>query len=77
MNKKDILKIIKQVYGTTKIHESALYHLTQIVHLSTAVEREACAKVCDDMESEYWNSPEDQNNFTPADCGQAIRERRQ
>jgi hypothetical protein len=35
-------------------------------------ERERCAKVCDDLEYEYWRSSEDQE-WTPADCATAIR----
>ena len=41
-----------------------------------AAEREACAKVCDEMENQYWRSTEDQSNFTPVDCANAIRKRR-
>lgn len=42
-----------------------------------AAEREACAKLCDEMEDQYWRSTEDQSNFTPVDCADAIRARSQ
>lgn len=47
------------------------------IHEAVLEEREACAKVCDEMESQYWRSTEDQNNFTPVDCADAIRARGQ
>lgn len=39
-----------------------------------AAEREACAKVCEQQEREYWGSPEEQE-WTPIDCAAAIRAR--
>jgi len=39
-----------------------------------SVEREACAKICDGMEYQYWRSQADQE-FTPSDCATAIRAR--
>ena len=39
-------------------------------------EREACAKLCDEMEDQYWRSTEEQSNFTPVDCSDAIRARK-
>ena len=38
------------------------------------VEREACAKVCEEQEYHYWRATEDQD-FTPIDCANAIRAR--
>ena len=37
-------------------------------------EREACAKMCESQEYEYWRDTEDQD-FTPQDCADAIRAR--
>ena len=51
------------------------YHLVKFAELIRADEREACAKVCEKMEWDYWHSAEDQNNFTPIDCAEAIRAR--
>lgn len=45
------------------------------VKAAVDAEREACAKVCDEMEFNYWHSIEDENNFTPIDCAKAIRAR--
>jgi hypothetical protein len=47
----------------------------KFAELVRADEREACAKVCEKMEWDYWHSAEDQNNFTPIDCANAIRAR--
>ncbi len=53
-----------------------LPELERFAALVAAAEREACAKVCDGMEYDYWRSQEDQE-FTPADCAAAIRARGQ
>jgi hypothetical protein len=47
----------------------------KFAELVRADEREACAKVCEKMEWDYWHSAEDRNNFTPIDCAEAIRAR--
>ena len=39
-----------------------------------AKEREACAKVCDDLMRQYWNTSDDEGP-DPADCAAAIRAR--
>tara|TARA_R110000868_G_C10432249_1_gene724487 strand:+ start:146 stop:499 length:354 start_codon:yes stop_codon:yes gene_type:complete len=38
-------------------------------------EREACAKVCDDLQRSYWNSTGDEDEPDAYDCAAAIRER--
>lgn len=38
------------------------------------VEREACAKVCEDLMRQYWNTSDDEGP-DPADCAAAIRAR--
>jgi capsule polysaccharide export protein KpsC/LpsZ len=45
--------------------------------LAQKAEREACAKVCDDMEDKYWRSIEFEIEWTPVDCAAAIRARGQ
>ena len=54
-----------------------LVSLTHFADLVRADEREANAKVCEEMERDYWQSAEDQNNFTPIDCANVIRSRGQ
>lgn len=44
------------------------------IRWSMQQEREECAKVCDDLEFDYWRSSEDQE-WTPQDCAKAIRAR--
>ena len=48
--------------------------LKAFAKLVAAKEREACAKVCDDLEFDYWRSCDDQE-WTPQDCSKAIRAR--
>lgn len=50
--------------------------LERFAALVAQKEREACAKLCDEMEDQYWRSTEDQSNFTPVDCSDAIRARK-
>ena len=52
--------------------------LVSLAHFADLVrddEREECAQVCEEMERDYWQSAEEQNNFTPVDCAEAIRAR--
>ena len=49
MTQEDIIRMACEAYGETDFHESALFHLTQFAALVAAAEREACAKVCEDM----------------------------
>ena len=84
-NREEIIKLAKEagmiVYEGDQdrvlFEGSVIDSLTRFFHLAQAAEREACAKVCEEMESSYWASSEDQNNFTPVDCADAIRARGQ
>lgn len=49
--KQDIIDMATQVYGKCEWHESALLHLEALVKLAAAKEREACAKVVDDIDA--------------------------
>ena len=52
-------------------------HLIALVNKVVADEREACAKVCEQMWHEWLDSPEDNEPNKPdaEDCYKAIRER--
>jgi hypothetical protein len=61
------LEILKEVYGECDWTASTLTHLIKVMELTAKAEREACAKVCDDM---------DHNGvMIAADCAAAIRAR--
>jgi hypothetical protein len=57
MNKEDIIR---------KAEEDEWIEITQFVKLAVLTEREACAKVCDDL----WK-----DNYTAYACAEAIRAR--
>jgi hypothetical protein len=48
--------------------------VSDAIAIEVAREREACAKVCDEQEFDYWRSSEDQE-WTPQDCAKALRAR--
>ena len=64
---KTTMEMATQVYGECDWHKSALHHLEAFAALVRADEREACAKVCD----EVGQHP----SLTPRHCAEAIRER--
>ena len=52
MNRDDIIRMAREVWGDDSAkpwHESALTHLEAFANLVAAAEREACAKVLDEM----------------------------
>jgi len=49
MTKEEVLDIAEKVYGECNWHDSALAHLEQFAQLVAEHEREACAKVCEDI----------------------------
>ena len=55
MTREDIIRMAREVWGDDSgkpWHESALTHLEAFAHLVAAAEREACAKLCQEMRSE-------------------------
>ena len=48
------------------------YHFAALV---AAAEREACAKLCDDLFRSYWNSTGDEDEPDAYNCAAAIRAR--
>lgn len=85
MTKDEIIEMAKNA-GFMVVHEGepetgAWYEcfteeIERFAALVAEKEREACAQVCDEMETQYWRSTEDQSNFTPVDCSDAIRARK-
>jgi hypothetical protein len=50
MNREDVIRIAKEVWGDDSgkpWHESALVHLEAFAKLVAAAEREACAEMCE------------------------------
>ena len=71
MNRDDVIKIAKEVWGDDSgkpWHESALVHLEAFAMRVEAAEREACAKVCEQLGEEYAYASEEH-------CAEAIRAR--
>ena len=67
MNREDIIRMANKAYAIDDgkpLHPSALLHLEIFAKLVAQHEREACAKVCDDMVL-----------YTGYDCADAIRAR--
>ena len=78
MTKEDIIKLAREADLQAEYDDYVLERLERFAALvaaaSASVEREACAKVCEQQEREYWGSPEEQE-WTPIDCAAAIRAR--
>ena len=67
MNRDDIIRIYEKANGwSPKGFENTIDELERFANLVAAAEREACAKVCDDL----W-----QEDKTAYDCREAIRAR--
>ena len=69
MTQDEIIEIANKAYAIDDgkpLHPSALFHLEIFAKLVAQHEREACAKVCDDMVL-----------YTGYDCAEAIRARGQ
>lgn len=77
MTQDEIIEIASQVYGECVWHESALLRLEAFVKLVAAREREACAKVCDELPApdQYSNTDKSMWEVTCIDCADAIRAR--
>jgi hypothetical protein len=71
MTREDIVEFTRQAGGFDATPE----FLERFASLVAAAEREACAKVCDDMEDKYWRSIKFEIEWTPVDCAAAIRAR--
>ena len=68
LNQNEIIEMANKAYAIDDgkpLHPSALFHLEIFAKLVAQHEREACAKVCDDMVL-----------YTGYDCAEAIRERK-
>ena len=83
MNKEDIIKMAREA-GAIPIHkdysQKALVgneNIERFAALVAAAEREACAKVCDDIFRHWIQTDPDEKFATPDadDCARAIRER--
>jgi hypothetical protein len=73
MNRDDIIRMAREVWGDDSgkpWHESAVTHLEAFAKLVAAAEREACAKVCEQLGEEYAYANEEH-------CAEAIRARGQ
>jgi hypothetical protein len=67
MTRNEIIELANKAYGIDDgkpFHPSALLHLEIFAKLVAQHEREACAKVCDDL----W-----EDDGTAYDCAEAIR----
>ena len=53
MTQDEIIEMASQVYGECVWHESTLLRLEAFVKLVAAKEREACAKVCDELSDKH------------------------
>ena len=49
--------------------------LREMLDKVAEMERESCAKVCDDLQRSYWNSTGDEDEPNAYDCAAAIRAR--
>ena len=78
MNREDIIRMAREVWGDDSgkpWHESALVHLEAFAAIVAAAEREACAKVCEDLDIEGWRDAG--WDMGTIDCAAAIRARGQ
>ena len=82
MNREDIIRMAREASNTPIDHHATpdLFGVSQIERfaaLVAAAEREACAKVCDDIFRHWIQTDPDEKFATPDadDCARAIRER--
>lgn len=66
INRDDVIRIARETYGPHKFSNAGINYLQRFAALVAAAEREACAKVCDDL----WK-----DNYTAYACAEAIRAR--
>jgi hypothetical protein len=67
MTQDEIIEIATKVWGECDWHESALCHLEAFAKLVAQHEREACAKICDELQ--------DVPATEPRHCAEDIRAR--
>jgi hypothetical protein len=76
MNREDIIRMANKAYGIDEkvkpFHPSALLHLEIFAKLVAEHEREACAKVCDEI---YFQNYPDAEEWERSEEGEAIRKR--
>lgn len=84
MNREDIIRVAREaeidgVIQTTSGRSVALdmHKIERFAALVAAVEREACAKVCDDLHHQWRWDDEPDSSSGPRDCAAAIRARGQ
>ena len=73
MTQDEIIEMANKAYGIDDgkpLHPSALFHLEIFAKLVAAKEREACARVCDDIDAEYEGE-----DVLATWCSNAIRAR--
>jgi hypothetical protein len=73
MTQDEIIEMANKAYAIDDgkpLHPSALFHLEIFAKLVAAKEREACAKVCDDIDAEYEGE-----DVLATWCSNAIRAR--
>jgi hypothetical protein len=76
MNRDDIIRMAREARGYPAAPtDGSLWlfsesHLERFFHMAQAAEREACAKVCDDIDAEYEGE-----DVLATWCSQAIRAR--
>lgn len=76
MKREDVIRIAKEVYAPHVFSEHGLVLLERFATLVAAAEREACAKVCDNLIM-YGPVAEVQQRYNKAyaDCRDKIRDR--
>lgn len=76
MTKDDVIRLARdsgmELYGLAKNRERFLYHLEAFAKLVAEHEREACAKVCDELDKSHWGC-----EVKATWCSQLIRARGQ
>lgn len=81
MNRDEILEFAKDVWGRDKLSVGRDNHFdfyVDLVHAAIAKEREACARVCEEIERKKWAVLKDGGSMVgvgPMDCAAAIRAR--
>jgi len=71
MTQDEIIEMAEKVYGNCYWHEPAWLRLVAFAKLVADKEREACAKVCEQIDTAAFGG----ERPTPNDCAAAIRAR--
>ena len=83
MNREDVIRMARKVgFGSNSLGVTFTSgylddHLERFANLVAAAEREACAKVCDELADEAAKEQDFHAIFACESCGSAIRERGQ